>query len=45
MLATGNDATVDSGAHACRRISAFVFFRRIPRSEIAGSYRSSISNF
>lgn len=45
MLATGNDATVDSGAQVCPRISAFVFFRRIARSEIAGSYSGSISNF
>ena len=37
MLAIGNDATVDIGAHICHRISGFVFFRRIPRSEIAGS--------
>ena len=45
MLAIGNDATVDIGEHICRRISAFVFFRRIPRSEIAGSYGSSILIF
>lgn len=45
MLAIGNDATVDIGVHICYRISAFVFFRRIPRSEIAGSYGSSIFNF
>lgn len=37
MLAIGNDATVDTGVHIGHRISAFVFFRRIPRSEIAGS--------
>ena len=37
MLAIGNDATVDIGAHICHRISGFVFFRRIPRSEVAGS--------
>ena len=31
VLAIGNNATVDIGAHICCRISAFVFFRRIPR--------------
>lgn len=45
MLAIGNDATVDTGVHICHRISGFVFFRRIPRSEIPGSYGSSIFNF
>ena len=45
MLAIGNEATVNICVHICLRISAFVFFRRIPRSKIAGSYGSSIFNF
>lgn len=45
MSAIGNEATVNICVHICLRISAFVFFRRIPRSKIAGSYGSSIFNF
>ena len=45
MLAIGNEAIVNICVHICLRISAFVFFRRIPRSKIARSYGSSIFNF
>ena len=37
--------TMNIGTHVCFRISVFVFFRYIPRSEIAGSYGSSIFIF
>ena len=40
-----NNAAVNIGVHTSFWISVFIFFRHIPRSEIAGSYGSSSFNF
>ena len=45
ILAIINSATVNIGVHISFQISVFVFFRKVPRSGIAGSYGSSIFNF
>ena len=45
LLAIVNNAAMNTGMHISIGISVFVFFRRIPRSGIAGSYGSSIFKF
>ena len=46
ILSIVNNAAMTIGMHACIfSNSAFVFFRYLPRSGIAGSYGSSIFNF
>ena len=45
ILAIVNNAPMNIGVHIFFQISIFVFFRYIPRSEIAGSYGSSIFSF
>ena len=45
ILAIVNNAAMDILVHVSFRISVFVFFSYIPRSEIAGSYGSLIFSF
>ena len=44
-LAMGNSAAMTFMVHVSFHISAFLFFRHIPRNGIAGSYDSSIFSF
>ena len=45
ILAIVNNAAMNIGVHISFQISVIVFFGKIPRSGIAGSYGSSIFNF
>ena len=45
ICANINYATMNTGVHVSFWISVFVFFRKIPRSGISGSFRSSSFNF
>ena len=42
IIATVNRMAMNIGVHVSFQISAFIFFRYIPRSGIAGSYGNSI---
>ena len=44
ILAILNDAAMNIGVHISFGITVFVFFGKIPRSEISGSYGSFIFN-
>ena len=45
ILAIVNNVLMNIGVYICFWISVFIFLRETPRSEIAGSYGSSIFNF
>ena len=45
VLAIVNSAAVNNGVHVSFQIRVFIFSGYMPRSEIAGSYGSSILNF
>lgn len=45
ILATVNNAIINIGLHISFPISVFIFFWKIPRTGIAGSYHFSIFNF
>ena len=45
ILATVNNATVNTAMHVPFQSSVFVFFRYTPRSGIAGLYGSSVFSF
>ena len=45
VLAIVNNAAMNMRLHISFQVSVFIFFRKIPRSGIAGSYGSSIFNF
>ena len=45
ILAIVNNSSVNIGVHVSFWISVFIFFRYISRSEIAGSYGTSIFSF
>ena len=44
-MAIVNNATVNNGVNTSFQISVFIFFKHISRSEIAGSYSSSVFSF
>ena len=45
ILVIVNNAVINIGVHVSFLISVFIFFRKIPRSWIAGSYGSSLFSF
>ena len=45
ILAIANNPAMNTGVHISLQINVFVFFRKIPRNGIAGSYGRSIFNF
>ena len=45
ILAIANNPAMNTGVHISLHINVFVFFRKIPRNGIAGSYGRSIFNF
>ena len=45
ILAIVNNAAMNTGVHISFRTDVFVFFGKIQRSRIAGSYGSSVFNF
>ena len=45
ILATVNNAAINTGVHIYFLIRDFIFFRKLPRSKTVGSYGSSVFSF